>query len=123
MVAKTGALIERKRILRVLIVDQNVDDVRRVRELLQTGGDFVTHAARTVDEARALLEDGCSMSRSWIRTWTSEGNELAQHLRERRNDVAVVLLTNGENEREALPALKLGAHDSSEGTLEDGQQS
>ena len=34
MVANAVAVIERKRILRVLIVDQNVDDVRRVRELL-----------------------------------------------------------------------------------------
>ena len=124
MVAKAVALIERKRILRVLIVDQNVDDVRRVRELLQTGGEFVTHAARTVDEARTLLEDGLfDVALVDSGTWTAEGNVLAQHLRERRNDVAVVLLTNGENEREALPALKLGAHDFiSKVHLEDGQQ-
>lgn len=124
MVAKAVPLIERKRILRVLIVDQNVDDVRRVRELLQTGGEFVTHTARTVDEARTLLEDGLfDVALVDSGTWTREGSVLAEHLRERRNDVAVVLLTNGENEREALPALKLGAHDFiSKAHLDDGQQ-
>lgn len=124
MVAKAVALIERKRILRVLIVDQNVDDVRRVRELLQAGGEFVTHAARTVEEARALLDDGLfDVALVDSCTWTAEGSILAQHLRERRNDVAVVLLTSGDNEREALPALKLGAHDFISKThLEDGHQ-
>lgn len=124
MVANAVAVIERKRILRVLIVDQNVDDVRRVRELLQAGGDFVTHAARTVEEARTLLEDGLfDVALVESGTWTAESSVLAKHLRERRNDVAVVLLTNGENERDALPALKLGAHDFiSKSHLEDGQQ-
>ena len=104
-------MAERKRILRVLIVDECVDDVRRVRELLHEG-EFVTHAARTVDEARVLLEDGMfDVALVDSTTWTADGSQLAQHLRERRNDVAVVLLTSGENEREALPALKLGAHD------------
>jgi CheY-like chemotaxis protein len=58
MAVKTAPVTERKRILRVLIIDPNVDDVRRVRDLLQGDGSFVTHASRTVDEARELLEGG-----------------------------------------------------------------
>jgi diguanylate cyclase (GGDEF)-like protein len=124
MASKAAALAERKRVLRVLIVESDVDDVRRVRDLLAAKGDFVMHAARTIDEAQALLDDGMfdvALVDSAI--WTSEGSALARHLRERRNDVAVVLLTNGDNEREALPALKLGAHDFiSKAHMEEGGQ-
>ena len=124
MGSKAVAIAERKRILRVLIIDPNVDDVRRVRDLLHSGGDFVTHSSRTVGEARALLDDGMfDVALVDSATWTSEGADLARHLREHRNDVAVVLLTNGDNEREALPALKLGANDFvSKAHLEDGSQ-
>ena len=55
---KTTGVAERKRVLRILIIDPNVDDVRRVRDCLQSGGDFVTHAARTVDEGLTMLEGG-----------------------------------------------------------------
>ena len=120
---KAVAIAERKRILRVLTIDPNVDDVRRVREAL-CNGDFVTHAARTVDEGIDLLDGGMfDVALIDSGTWTAEGTDLARYLRERRNDVAVVLLTTGENEREALPALKLGAHDFiSKVHLEDGAQ-
>jgi diguanylate cyclase (GGDEF)-like protein len=123
MMPKAIAIAERKRILRVLIIDPNVNDVRRVREALGNG-DFVTHAARTVDEGIDLLDGGMfDVALIDSGTWTAEGTNLARHLREHRNDVAVVLLTNGENEREALPALKLGAHDFiSKIHLEDGAQ-
>ena len=123
MVLKAAAIADRKRILRVLIVDTNVDDVRRLRELLQRG-DYLTHAARTLEEARELLE-GSAFDVALIDSapWTAEGNELAKYIREQRNDLAVVLLTNGDNEREALPALKLGANDFiSKLHLEDGSQ-
>ncbi len=124
MVMQAVAPTERKRILRVLVVDSNVNDVRRVRELLSANGDFVTHTARNSDEACAMLADGLfDVALVDSGTWTTEGNVLVQQLRERRNDVAVVLLTNGDNEREALPALKLGAHDFiSKAHLEDGDQ-
>ncbi|MBK6317819.1 MAG: diguanylate cyclase [Dehalococcoidia bacterium] len=124
MASKAAAIAERKRVLRILIIDSDLDDVRRVREHLAAGGDFVTHAARTVDEARTLLDGGLfdvALVDSGI--WTSQGSDLARHLRERRNDVAVVLLTSDENERDALPALKLGAHDFiSKSHLEEGGQ-
>src|SRR6187401_1841848 len=123
MMPKAVAIAERKLILRVLTIDPNVDDVRRVREALGNG-DFVTHAARTVDEGIDLLDGGMfDVALIDSGTWTAEGTDLARYLRERRNDVAVVLLTTGENEREALPALKLGAHDFiSKVHLEDGAQ-
>jgi len=123
MVMKAAPIADRKRILRVLIVDTNVDDVRSVRELLQ-GGDYVTHAARTLEEARELLDDGTfDVALIDSTTWTAEGSELAKHIREHRSDLAVVLLTSGDNEREALPALKLGANDFiSKVHLGDGSQ-
>ena len=124
MLPKSAAVAERRRLLRVLIIDPDVEDVRRVRECLQTGGEFVTHAARTVAEGLTLLSDGMfDVALIDSATWSEGGSELAQHLREHRHDVAVVLLTGGENERDALPALKLGAHDFfSKAHLEDGQQ-
>ena len=124
MMPKTIAVAERKRVLRVLIIDPSVDDVRRVRDSLQSSGDFVTHAARTVDEGLSMLDGGAfDVALVDSGTWSEGGNELARHLREHRNDVAVVLLIGGENEREALPALKLGAHDFiSKVHLDDGQQ-
>lgn len=124
MLPKSAAVAERRRLLRVLIIDPEVEDVRRVRECLQTGGEFVTHAARTVAEGLTLLSDGMfDVALIDSATWSEGGSELAQHLREHRHDVAVVLLTGGENERDALPALKLGAHDFiSKAHLEDGQQ-
>ncbi len=124
MMPRTAAVAERRRVLRVLIIDPDVEDVRRVRECLQSGGDFVTHAARTVDEGLTMLTDGMfDVALVDSATWSEAGSDLTRHLREHRNDVAVVLLTSGDNEREALPALKLGAHDFiSKVHLEDGQQ-
>lgn len=124
MVMPAVAAIEHTRILRVLIIDSNVEDVRRVRELLAATGDFVTHTARTSDEACEMLADGMfDVALVDSGNWTVEGSELAKYLREHRNDVAVVLLTNGDNEREALPALKLGAHDFiNKAHLEEGDQ-
>ncbi len=124
MMPKRAAIAERRRTLRVLIIDPDVEDVRRVRDCLQAGGEFVTHAARTVDEGLAMLGDGVfDVALVDSATWSAGGSELARHLREHRNDVAVVLLTSGDSEREALPALKLGAHDFiSKAHLEDGRQ-
>jgi len=122
---KARALIaDRNRVLRVLVVDDEVEDVRRVRDLLQQAGDFVTHAARTINEALELLEGGAfDVALVSSTAWTADGSQLTRYLKERRTDIAVVLLTNGENEREALPALKLGAHDFiSKLHLDDSQQ-
>jgi CheY-like chemotaxis protein len=58
VIARSAPPAEKPRVLRVLIVDDSIEDVRRVRELLHRTGDFVTHAARTIEEAQALLRDG-----------------------------------------------------------------
>ncbi len=123
VIARAPAAPARTRVLRVLIVDESIDDVRRVRDLLQETGGFISYAARTAEEAETLL-DGGSFDVALVDAtiWSDASSVFARYLREKRNDVAVVLLTNGENEREALPAMKLGAHDFlSKAHLDDGQ--
>lgn len=124
VIVRTAPPSDRQRVLRVLVVDPCIDDVRRVREILHGAGTFVTHAARTTDEAEALLRDGSfDVALVDAGLWGDPSSALSQYLREHRNDVAVVLLTGGETEGDALPALKLGAHDFfNRGHLDDGQQ-
>ncbi|MEP7216273.1 MAG: GGDEF domain-containing response regulator [Anaerolineaceae bacterium] len=115
---------ERRRVLRVLVVDSAIEDVRSVCELLRKNGEFLPHAARSVDEAQALLGEGVfDVALIEYGLWTERDNHLVRFLRERHGDVAVVLLTSGDNERETLPAMKLGAHDFlSKQHLADGSQ-
>ncbi len=122
MIARAPAAPARTRVLRVLIVDESLDDVRRVRDLLQQSGGFLSHAARSAEEAETLLEGGSfDVALVDATIWSDASSEFARYLREKRGDVAVVLLTNSENEREALPAMKLGAHDFlSKAHLDDG---
>jgi two-component system, cell cycle response regulator len=123
VIARAPAASARTRVLRVLIVDESVDDVRRIRDLLQETGGFLSHAARTAEEAETLLEGGSfDVALVDANIWSDPQSAFASYLRERRSDVAVVLLTNSENEREALPAMKLGAHDFlNKAHLDDGQ--
>lgn len=115
---------ERRRVLRVLVVDSAVQDVRSVCDLLRKNGEFLAHAARSVEEAEALLNEGVfDVALIDYSLWTESDNHLVRFLRERHNDVAVILLTSGDNEREALPVMKLGAHDFlSKQHLADGSQ-
>lgn len=112
MLKENARTLGRPPVLRILVVDPSLDDARMVCDLLQRQGEFLTQTARSVDEAEALLDTG-SFDVALIDDglWTARNNRLVRHLRERHRDVAVVLLFNGDNEREALPALKLGAHD------------
>lgn len=112
MIAKTTAPAARRRTLRVLIIDDSIDDVRRIRDLLEQSGQFVAHAARGTAEAERLLEDGtfdCALVAA--RIWADPQAPLVGYLREKRPDVAVVLLVDAASELETLPAIKLGAHD------------
>jgi len=103
---------EHRPVLRVLLVDQTVEDARRVRRLLEGETDLRLQVARDLEEARGLLADGAfDVALVDAGIWADESAGLVACLRQHRADVAVVLLTSGENEREALPALKLGAHD------------
>ena len=115
---------ERRRVLRILVADSEVRDVRSVCDLLRKNGEFLPHAARSVDEAQALLDEGVfDVALIDYSLWIERDNHLVRFLRERHSDVAVVLLTNGDNERETLPAMKLGAHDFlSKQHLADGSQ-
>ncbi|MEO9256184.1 MAG: diguanylate cyclase [Tepidiformaceae bacterium] len=112
MLVKNIPTLERQRVLRVLVVDPSVDDCRRVRSLLQATGEFLTHIARDADDAVHQLSTGSfDVALIEYSLWSAPSAQIVTALREQRSDVAVVLLTSGENEREALPALKLGAHD------------
>lgn len=124
MLAKNISTLERQRVLRVLLVDPSVDDCRRVRKLLQATGEFLTHIARDADDAVAQLSTG-SFDVALIEygLWSGPNAHIVSALREQHSDVAVVLLASGENERGALPAFKLGAHDFlSKHDLQDGGQ-
>ena len=116
--------LERRRVLRILVVDSSPNDVREICETLRLNGEFLPHAARTVDEAETLLDEGSfDVALVEYALWADRDSHLVRHFRERHHDVAVVLLTNGDNDRETLPALKLGAHDFlSKHHLHDGSQ-
>ncbi|MFN0147749.1 MAG: GGDEF domain-containing protein [Dehalococcoidia bacterium] len=113
----------RRSVLRVLIVDQSLEDTRIVRDLLQGEPDLRVHAARDASDARELLTSGSFDALLLDHAlWCDDSAGLVPYIRECRPDMAIVLLTSGENEREALPALKLGAHDFiSKKSLERGQ--
>jgi diguanylate cyclase (GGDEF)-like protein len=98
--------------MRVLVVDRSMEEARKVGELFACEPDFRPYLARDASEAREQLLDGnFDVALIDAALWSEEGSVFVRFLREQRPDVAVVLLTSGENEREALPSLKLGAHD------------
>lgn len=102
---------ERHGIVRVLVIDLAVDDVRRLRTLMEGEPDFRLHPARTIEEAEECLADGTyDVALVESSLWSPDGADLVRFVRDNHLDIAVVLLTSG-NQREALPALKLGAHD------------
>lgn len=110
-------------ILRVLLIDPVVEDVRRVRRVLQKKGDFRIHSARDLAEAESQLAEGAfDVALIDITLWSQGGGDLVRFAAQRKIDLAVVLLTSG-NPREMLPALKLGAHDFLDKQhLDDGEQ-
>ncbi len=110
-------------ILNVLLVDPRLDEVRRVFDLLQKGGEFHVHGARGAADARRELESGAfDVALIDFECWRGRAGALAAHLAEHHPDLTVVLLTSSENERDALDALRSGAHDFySRAYLEDGE--
>lgn len=112
MFATTLSVAGRHGVLRVLLIEPSVDDAARVRTLLANQPEFRVSVARSLPEARTLLIDGAfDVALVEAALWSTEGTGLLDVMRQRRPDVAVVVMTSGHNEREALPALKLGAHD------------
>lgn len=114
---------ERRSLLRLLLVERSQADAAVVAGLLAAQPEFRLQQASDVAAAVRLL-DGHGVEAALISQdlWEDEGGELARFLREQRPDVAVVLLTSGEREREALPALKLGARDFVSKRHLDGEQ-
>ncbi len=109
-------------VIRVLLVDSVVDDVRRVRAVLDREDEFRVHSARDVEEAeQQLIGGGFDAALIESSLWSPDGADLVRVVRDHHLDIAIVLLTSG-NQREALPALKLGAHDFvSKQQLDDGE--
>ena len=58
MAVSTVQAPERRRVLRILVVDSSLEDVRSVCDLLRRNGEFLPHAARSVEEAQPLLDEG-----------------------------------------------------------------
>lgn len=124
MTQNTIVLADPRRILRVLVVETSPTDGRLVWDALQQRNEFLPTIARSLQEAETLLS-GVDYDVALIayRLWTDHDAPLGRLIRERRPDLAVVLLMDGPDDREALPALKLGAHDFvSKGQLGDASQ-
>ncbi|GIW18677.1 MAG: hypothetical protein KatS3mg064_1834 [Tepidiforma sp.] len=112
MTIRTATPPAQPRTLRVLIIDEDVERIRAVRQLLESSPRFHAHAARGAQEAESLLADGAfDVAIIAARLWLDPASPLAGLLRERRPDIAVVLLLDGQPDLEAVPSLKLGAHD------------
>lgn len=112
MTIRTATPPAQPRTLRVLIIDEDVERIRAVRQLLESSPRFHAHAARGAQEAEGLLADGAfDVAIIAARLWLDPASPLAGLLRERRPDIAVVLLLDGQPDLEAVPSLKLGAHD------------
>jgi len=112
MFASTLSVAGRNGVLRVLLLEPSVEDAARVRALLSNQPEFRVAVARSLRQARELLADGTfDVALVEASLWATEGANLLEVMRRHRSDIAIVVMTSGENEREALPALKLGAHD------------
>jgi two-component system, cell cycle response regulator len=112
MASNTTALAEKRRTLRVLVVDTSPGDARRIRELLGEHGGFLTTIARSTAEAVDLLGDGSfDVVLVAHEIWNDYESGVARLLRDERSDAAVLVLTASAGDREAPAALKLGAED------------
>lgn len=116
-------IAQRQGIVRVLLIDPIVEDVRRVRRVLQKQGDFRIYSARDIEEAEKQLTEGTfDVALIDSTVWSAGGGEPLRFAGQRKLDLAIVLLTSG-SQQETLPALRLGAHDFlSKQQLNDGEQ-
>lgn len=103
---------ELNRILRVLVVDPVPDSGRAFRDLFAGQDEFRIQAARDIADAADTLGAGAfDVALVDATVWADDRNGFARAVRDEHPDVAIILLTSGDNPRETLPSLKLGAHD------------
>ncbi|GAB4322152.1 MAG: hypothetical protein Kow0010_02780 [Dehalococcoidia bacterium] len=96
-------------LLRVLLVDERLDDVRRTRRLLESQGDFLVRGARSASEARRLLKrDSYDAVLVDGDLWTDDGVDIVTAVRETDPDAALVVIA-GEDGAPPL-ADWVGAH-------------
>lgn len=111
MVTKTPAVAERKRTLRVLVVDGSAEDARRIRETVAEDGVFLATTARSGAEAAALLRDGSyDIALVAMEIWSDEDSPVARYFRERPGECAVLLLASAD-EPTAVAMLRLGTQE------------
>ena len=100
--------------MRVLYVEDNpVDADLARRSLLRYNGDWIVEIVPTLKAARALLveADRFDLLLSDLDLPDGNGMDLVGEVRERRLNLAVVVLTRSGDERTAVAALKAGAND------------
>ncbi|MCC6387604.1 MAG: diguanylate cyclase [Dehalococcoidia bacterium] len=106
------AVAELNRILRVLVVDPMPDTGRNLRDLFTGQDEFRFQSARDIADAAGTLTAGAyDAAIVDAGVWADDRNGFARAVRDDHPDVAIILLTSGDNPREMLPSLKLGAHD------------
>lgn len=97
-------------LLRVLLVDERVEDVRRTRHLLEGQGDFLVRGARSTAEARRLLKrDNYDVVLIDADLWTDDGVDIIATVRETDPDAALVVIAAGNEDGQPL-ADRAGAH-------------
>jgi two-component system cell cycle response regulator len=112
MLTRSRPTVESHGILRVLVIDRTIEDMRAIRDLLQTEARFRINGARSLDEAANLLESAdYDVAVVDYDLWSAPDQALITAVRRHHPDLAVVLLTNNDNERDAINALKIGAND------------
>lgn len=108
------------KLLRVLLVDERVDDVRRMRQALEGQGDFLVRGARSATEARRLLKrDDYDAVLVDGDLWTDDGVDIITTVHETDPAAAVLVIASGNGH--APVSDWIGAHGILDrGRLRDG---
>lgn len=80
-------------VVRVLIIDHEIDAIRDSRDELQRSEGFLVHGARSIEDARALLTSGAfDVVLVSPELWAVAGPHLLASVRKQRRDTAFVIL-------------------------------
>src|SRR3954452_11132046 len=92
---------ERRRMVRVLLVDTSIDDAFRLAGALAGQDDLRLHTARDIDDARSTVKEGATdVVLVDGDLWLDESPEGLRGLAADHPDLAFVVLTTPGNERE-----------------------